>query len=106
MATPTRSYPDPDDISLPEKAVLEKVNGGEWGKYGRVAMAALSGIPWVGSLIGAAAVLSGENSEREFNKVIMFWVKEHEEKLRDLSASLRVVFERFESFGDRIKERI
>lgn len=93
-------------LSKEEQAALAKISGGEWGKYTRVAMAALSGIPWVGSLIGAAATLSAENAQQDVNKVMFLWVQEHEVKLRELGLTLKQVFERFESFGDRIKERI
>ncbi len=89
-----------------EQAALEAVTKGEWKKYTRVAMAALSSIPWVGSLIGAAATLSSENEQEKINQVIFLWVQEHQEKLRELATTLNAVFERFEKFGDRIEERI
>jgi len=89
-----------------ESAMLDKITGGNTAKYARVAMAALSGIPWVGSIIGAAATLSAEKDQGDVNKVVYFWVKEHEEKLKELSKALSSIFERFESFGDRIDKRI
>jgi hypothetical protein len=39
-----------------EQAVLKHVAGREWTKYAHVAMAALSCLPWVGSVISAAAL--------------------------------------------------
>lgn len=76
-----------------EEAVLQAVTGGEWKKYGRVAMAALGVLPWVGSLLGAAATFSGENEQGETNKLMFLWVKEHEVKLKELGATLRFMFE-------------
>lgn len=99
------------DVEIPalkehEQAVLQAVTGGDWKKYGRVAMAALGVLPWVGSLLGAAATLSAENDQTETNKLMFLWVKEHEVKLKELGVTLRSIFEKYESFGDRIKERI
>jgi hypothetical protein len=34
------------------------------------------------------------------------WVKAHEEKLREVTRTLQQMFERFESFGDRIQGRV
>lgn len=89
-----------------EAAVFEAVFGGEWKKYARVTMAALGSIPWVGSIISAAATLSAENEQGNTNKLLFLWIQEHEVKLKQLGATLDSVFRRFESFGDRIKERI
>lgn len=108
----TNDLPQPQDENLPEilspeeQAALEKITGGEWGKYDRVAMAALSGIPWIGSLIGAAGTWSAEADATATSKVIYLWVKEHERKLRELAAALKDVFARFETFGKRIETRI
>lgn len=93
-------------LSAEETAVLERVSGEEWSKYARVAMAALSGLPWVGSLIGAAATLSGERSEQSTDKAMYMWVKVHEEKLREVAVALQNMFARFESFGQRFEDRI
>jgi hypothetical protein len=97
---------DQEIISKEEQAVVEKLIGGNWKKYGRVVMAALGILPWVGSVLSAAAALSSENDQDETNKLLFLWVKEHEIKLKELGKTLNEMFERFESFGDRIKERI
>ncbi|HUO50184.1 MAG TPA: hypothetical protein VMU25_01275 [Candidatus Paceibacterota bacterium] len=89
-----------------EKAVLEQITGGNWKKYGRVAMAALGGLPWVGSVLSAAATLSSENEQGKTNHLLFLWVQEHEEKLRNLVEDLKRIFARLETFGDSIEERI
>ena len=96
----------PEILSEREEAALEAVIGKEWKKYTRVAMAALSGVPWVGSIIGAAAALSAENEQGVTNKLLYLWVKEHEAKLKELGLTLNIIFSRFDSFGEQIKERI
>lgn len=93
-------------VSKEEQAVLEKITGGNWEKYGRVAMAALGGIPWVGSILSAAATLSAENEQERTNKLLVLWVREHEVKLQELIIDIRKIFERLEIFGDQIQERL
>ena len=96
----------PAAVSAEEQTVLARVSRGQWSKYARVAMAALSSLPWVGSLVGAAATLAGETSEEGTHRAMYFWVKVHEEKLRDVSKTLQLMFERFESFGRRVEDRV
>lgn len=96
----------PDIVSKEEQAVLEKITGGSWKKYTRVTMAALGILPWVGSLLGAAATLSSENDQENTTKLLFLWIKEHEIKLKELGATLNSIFGRFESFGERINQRI
>lgn len=93
-------------ISKEEQAVLEKIIGGNWKKYTRVTMAALGILPWVGSLLGAAATLSSENDQEDTTKLLFLWIKEHEIKLKELGTTLNSIFGRFESFGERINQRI
>ena len=95
-----------DIVSKEEQAVLEKIIGGGWKKYTRVTMAALGILPWVGSLLGAAATLSSENDQEDTTKLLFLWIKEHEIKLKELGATLNSIFGRFESFGERINQRI
>lgn len=89
-----------------EQNALEAITGKTWVKYSRVAMAALSGIPWVGPLLGIAASMSSENEQSATNKMMFLWVQEHERKLRELSSTLGDIFERFSSFGDKINTRL
>ncbi len=93
-------------ISEHEQAALEAVTGGEWKKYTRVTMAALGGIPWVGSILSTAATLSAENEQGKTNQIMFLWVKEHEQKLKELAATLNDIYGRFSSFGDDINARL
>ncbi len=97
---------DIEILSGNEREILERLLGSESLKYTRVSMAALSSLPWVGSVISAAAALSSENDQQDMNKFIYLWVKEHEEKLKQLSVDLNQIFGRFKEFGDRINKRI
>lgn len=94
-----------DNVSPEEGAVLSRVSG-EWAKYARVAMAALSSLPWVGSIIGAAASYSSESDQQSTGRAMYAWVKVHEQKLRDVSNTVQEMFARFESFGEEIEERV
>lgn len=93
-------------FSKEHDAVLERITGSNWKKYARVTMAALGIIPWIGSLLGAAATLSSEKDQDGLSKLFYLWAKEHENKLNELGITLNSIFSRFESFGDRIRERI
>ncbi len=95
-----------DVVSKEEQAIFERIVGGSWKKYTRVTMAALGILPWVGSLLGAAATLSSENDQEDTTKLLYLWIKEHEIKLKELRVTLNSVFSRFESFGERINQRI
>lgn len=95
-----------DQLSEYEKQVLESVIGDKWKKYGRVTMAALGGIPWIGSLLGAAATYSAEQDAEKHNKLVFLWMREHEEKIRQLARALNEIYTRFDQFGDSIKDRI
>lgn len=98
--------PEPIVLGRHEQTALEAVTGGEWKKYTRVAMAALGGIPWVGGVLSAAATLSAENEQGRTNKIMFLWVQEHEQKLKELGATLNSIFERFSSFGDEVNARL
>lgn len=93
-------------LSETERALLDKITGGNWKKYTRVTMAALGILPWIGSILGAVATLSSENEQGETNRLLYLWIKEHELKLKELSLLLQSVFARFDAFGDRIKARV
>ncbi len=93
-------------LSTREQAVLEQISGGNWVKYGRVAMAALGGLPWAGSIFSAASTLMSEKEQGKTNHLLFLWVKEHEEKLREVVVTLNSIFSRLESFGDEIYQRL
>ncbi|MDB5244489.1 MAG: hypothetical protein JWN18_359 [Parcubacteria group bacterium] len=93
-------------LSEKEQDALEKITGTRWTKYGPVAMAALSALPWVGSLFSIAGTIASAKSQDEVNQVMFLWVQEHQEKLKALAFTLNAIFARFDSFGDQIKERI
>lgn len=93
-------------LSEREQAVLEQITGGNWKKYGRVAMAALGGLPWAGSVFSAAATLSAEKEQGKTNHLLFLWVQEHEEKLREVVVALQSIFGRLETFGNEIQGRL
>ena len=93
-------------VGNPEKALFEAIHGENWNKYYRVAMAALGSLSWIGAILSAGATLSAENEQGDINKLNFLWMKEHEEKLKDVIRILNEVFEKFKIFGDRIEKRI
>lgn len=87
-------------------ALAERLGGGKRRKYVRFFVAALSSIPWVGGVIGAASGLSSERDQDQINDLHRLWLAEHEEQATALLATLMEIFERLDNFGDEIQERI
>lgn len=89
-----------------QDALVEKLGAGKYRKYGRFVVAALSAIPWVGSLIGAAASLSAERDQEGINELHRLWLQEHQSKVADLGATFGEIFQRLDNFGSEIQDRI
>lgn len=111
IVTPEEQTPSENTSSglegfSPRQALIETLTGGGYRKYVRFTMAALGAIPWVGSLLGAAASLSGERDQDEVNRLLALWVQEHEDKIIKLGLTLKEIFERFDNFGEEIQQRL
>jgi hypothetical protein len=97
---------DADQLEAQRRALTLKVDGRKSGKYSRVLLAALSGIPWVGSFLGAASTYSAEVENEQIGEMQRLWLKEHEAKLKRLGITLTSVLARLESFGEDLQDRI
>src|SRR5437899_3108697 len=69
-------------------------------------LAVLGAIPWVGGLIAAAASIRGEEATTKSNELQTKWLEEHEQKFVQLHTTLDGIYDRFESLGPEIDERI
>ena len=69
-------------------------------------MAALSSIPWVSSLIGATASLSGEAEQGRINDLHRLWLEDHQQRAQELLETLMGIFKRLDSFGDEVDKRM
>jgi hypothetical protein len=69
-------------------------------------LAALGSIPWVGGFLSAAASFKTEEGAVRQNTLQTEWLKEHEKKPVKLREALEHIYERFESIGSTIDERI
>ncbi len=85
---------------------LRIFTAGDTGRFGRVVMAAMAGIPWIGSLIGAMAALQGEAEQGRANEIFRRWIDEHQQKLRELKQALLEISQRLEQLGPTVDERI
>ncbi len=94
------------DLEAKRTALAARIAGRTSGKYIRVLLAALSGIPWVGSLIGAAATYYGETEHGQSSELHGLWIQEHQAKLVNLAQTLEGMAIRFEAFGEELEERI
>ncbi|MDP1630206.1 MAG: hypothetical protein Q8L66_02160 [Caulobacter sp.] len=95
-----------DDLEAKRTALSAKIDGRTSGKHARILLAALSGIPWVGSLLGAAGTISGELENEQLSELQKLWLKEHEAKLKRLGLTLASIIKRLEDFGEELQERI
>jgi hypothetical protein len=95
-----------DALESQRNTLAKKLDGRQSGKYSRVLLAALSGIPWVGSFLGAAGAYSAEMENEQLGELQRLWLKEHEAKLKRLGVTLASVLARLDSFGEDLQERI
>jgi len=72
----------------------------------KVILASLGSIPWVGSLLSAAASFKTEEGSIKTSTLQTKWLEEHETKLKKLMSTLAEIDERFASIGEQIEERI
>jgi len=85
-----------------QDALVQKLSSGKYKKYARFVVAALSAIPWIGSLIGAAASLSAEQDQEGINELHRLWLEEHRTKVSELGATLGDIFTRLDGFGEEV----
>ena len=58
---------EPRETEPSQTALVERLGGGKYKKYVRFVAAALSAIPWIGGVIGAAASFSAERDQEGVN---------------------------------------
>lgn len=102
----TSHAPDREQLEAAQDALAQRLGGGKRRKYVRFFVAALSSIPWVGGVFSAASSFSAEKDQERVNELHRLWLAQHEEKAAELLGTLREIFERLDSFGEEIEERI
>jgi hypothetical protein len=90
----------------PHVALATFLAGPGQAKYGRFILAVLGSIPWVGSLMAAAAALHAEREQGKVNELILRWVEEHEVTFHELSETIRGMIIRLEQIGEQVDERL
>jgi hypothetical protein len=90
----------------PQVQLATILSGPGYQKYGRFIFAILGSIPWVGSLMAAAAALQGEAQQGKANELMYRWVEEHEQTLNELTATVHKMVERLEHLGENVEERL
>ncbi len=106
ISLPESSPESVEELEAKRAALAAKIDGRKSGKYARILLAALSGVPWVGSLLGAAGTVSGEIENQQLGELQKLWLKEHEAKLKRLGITLASIVDRLEGFGDELQDRI
>lgn len=104
------SASDIEKIEGAEANFIESVSGGKHKKYERFVLAILGVIPWVGSILSATlsatANLAGEIDQEKNDELLRLWVKEHQEKIKELGLTIQEILSRLDGFGEEIQERI
>ena len=101
--TPRAIEGDIDDIRA-EIAEHQSTRRGRFAE--KFILAALSGIPWIGGYLSAAASLRQDESNHRISELQTEWLDEHQEKLQDLQDTVTEVDGRFERIGESLTERI
>lgn len=104
MAETTNESHDPA-IWDGDEPTLEEITAG-WGPNVRFAMAALGALPWIGSMMAAAAALKAEREQGGKNEQLELWLQEHQTRLDELALGLATLFRRVESFGAEASQRL
>lgn len=104
LPTAIVTIPARDAVNVADRLAKETRSG--YGKYARFIAAVLSGVPWVGSVIGAAGSFTGEAGQERVNDLVKEWLDEHQRRLQDLDAAIRDILGRIESIGEQARARI
>lgn len=75
-------------------------------KWVRFTLAALSGIPWVGSFIGAGVALAAEGEQSEVNDILQAWLESHAQKIRELESGLEKIVDTAEKNSTNAEVRL
>jgi hypothetical protein len=105
-STPRPESPGANLVEASHDAFIDRLSGGRGRKYTRFIMAALGSIPWVGGVIAAAASLSAESDQQKISDLQELWLEEHKAKVLELGATLNDIFDRLDSLGPEIQQRI
>jgi hypothetical protein len=97
---------DVEKLEARRAELAAKIDGRKSGKYSRILLAALSGIPWVGSFLGAAGTMSAEIENEQMSELQRLWLEEHQAKLQRLGETLTTIIDQLDGFGEEFQERI
>ena len=92
------------------QAIRAELETGEVSRGRRISekffIAALGAIPWIGGLIAAAATIPSGEKAVKGDHLRTQWLEEHQDRLRQLQATINEINDRFENLGSDIEERI
>jgi hypothetical protein len=97
------------DENLPSKFETELAKEGERAKrhkWARFTLAALGAIPWVGSVIAAAAALNAEDEQGKVNDLQQGWLHTHAERIEELERTIGSIIETAETAGVDAENRL
>ncbi len=72
----------------------------------KFAIAAVSGVPWIGGFVAAAQSFREDSSSRRTDRLQLIWLRQHEDRLNALGAVVDDVLVRVSEFGDEMLDRL
>lgn len=101
---------EPDNTEIVIAAIRAELAASEPSRRQRIiatiALAALSSIPWVGGVLAAAVTFKKDETGVRHDDLRNQWLEEHHAKLGALRSTLEEIFQRIQSLGDEINERL
>jgi len=104
--SPAQVESDEPETEETGKSLADFLRSRRYAKFVRFVFAALGSIPWIGGLIAATAALHAEQEQGRVNELSRHWVDEHQQKIRQLNATLAQIILRVEQFGPEVEERL
>ncbi len=97
---------DLTEVDVKNISLSETLKGDGKKKYGRMVVAALGSIPWVGGAIAASAALHAEKEQGKVNQMFASWMDEHETKIKLLSITINKIADRLNALPPEMHEDI
>jgi hypothetical protein len=98
--------PSRSDLAAETEAALSYLHQNGYQRFGeKLAVAALSGIPWIGGVLSAVSTLKTEEGQLRATQLLRQWVASHEELLGYLDRDMSYVISRIELLGPEAEAR-
>ncbi len=89
------------------KAELSKIDQkGKNTRKGRLVVASLGSIPWIGGAIAASSAMHAEKEQGKINNLQNIWLEEHHKKIEELYFTVHQIYEKLDAAGEEVHKRM